>query len=37
MELPVKYDPALTEDKWYAYWLKNGFFIQNQTKENLIP
>ena len=26
MELPVKYDPALTEDKWYAYWLKNGFF-----------
>ena len=26
MELPVKYDPALTEDKWYAYWLKSGFF-----------
>ena len=26
MELPAKYDPALTEDKWYAYWLKNGFF-----------
>ena len=26
MELPAKYDPALTEDKWYAYWLNNGFF-----------
>ena len=26
MELPAKYDPALTEDKWYAYWLENGFF-----------
>ncbi len=26
MELPTKYDPKLTEDKWYAYWLKNKFF-----------
>ena len=26
MELPAKYDPALTEDKWYAYWLENKFF-----------
>ena len=26
MELPTKYDPALTEDKWYAYWEQNGFF-----------
>ena len=26
MELPAKYDPALTEDKWYAYWLKHKFF-----------
>ena len=26
MEIPAKYDPALTEDKWYAYWLENGFF-----------
>lgn len=26
MELPVKYDPSLTEEKWYAYWLKNNFF-----------
>ncbi|MEI6854393.1 MAG: class I tRNA ligase family protein, partial [Bacteroidota bacterium] len=26
MELPTKYDPKLTEDKWYAYWLQNRFF-----------
>ena len=26
MEIPAKYDPAQTEDKWYAYWLKNKFF-----------
>jgi len=26
MELPTKYDPKLTEDKWYEYWLKNKFF-----------
>ena len=26
MELPTKYDPRLTEDKWYAYWLKHRFF-----------
>ncbi|MDD2595464.1 MAG: valine--tRNA ligase [Bacteroidales bacterium] len=26
MELPVKYDPSQTEDKWYSYWLKHNFF-----------
>lgn len=26
MEIPSKYDPKLTEDKWYQYWLKNRFF-----------
>jgi valyl-tRNA synthetase len=26
MDLSAKYDPALTEDKWYAYWLKYNFF-----------
>lgn len=26
MELPSKYNPALTEDKWYAYWLKHKCF-----------
>ena len=26
MELPAKYNPVETEDKWYAYWLENKFF-----------
>jgi valyl-tRNA synthetase len=26
MELPSKYNPQETEDKWYQYWLENGFF-----------
>jgi valyl-tRNA synthetase len=26
MEIPTKYDPSQTEQKWYAYWLKNKFF-----------
>ena len=26
MEIPSKYNPADTEDKWYQYWLSNGFF-----------
>lgn len=26
LEVPAKYDPLITEDKWYSYWLKNGFF-----------
>ena len=26
MELPAKYDPSATEDKWYSYWLKHKFF-----------
>ena len=25
-EIPKTYDPSQTEDKWYAYWMKNGFF-----------
>ncbi len=25
-EIPAKYDPAQKEDKWYAYWMANGFF-----------
>ncbi|MDE6499339.1 MAG: class I tRNA ligase family protein, partial [Rikenella sp.] len=25
-EIPAKYDPAEKEDKWYAYWMENGFF-----------
>ena len=26
MEIASKYNPAEVEDKWYEYWLKNGFF-----------
>lgn len=26
MEIPSKYNPAQVEDKWYSYWMDNGFF-----------
>ncbi|MBC8321744.1 MAG: valine--tRNA ligase [Bacteroidetes bacterium] len=26
MELPSKYNPALTEDKWYSYWMDKNYF-----------
>ena len=26
MNIDSKYNPKTTEDKWYAYWMKNGFF-----------
>jgi len=26
MEIPTKYSPIDTEDKWYSYWLENKFF-----------
>ncbi|WP_132430996.1 valine--tRNA ligase [Natronoflexus pectinivorans] len=26
MEIASKYDPSKTEEKWYAYWMENGFF-----------
>ena len=26
MEIASKYDPSQVEDKWYQYWLDNGFF-----------
>ncbi len=26
MEIPSKYDPSKTEDKWYSFWMDNGFF-----------
>ncbi|MCB9204232.1 MAG: valine--tRNA ligase [Flavobacteriales bacterium] len=25
-EIAAKYDPRLTEDKWYSYWMENGYF-----------
>jgi valyl-tRNA synthetase len=26
MQIPSKYDPSLTEDKWYQCWMDKGFF-----------
>ena len=26
MDLAPKYDPSLVEDKWYQYWMNQGFF-----------
>ncbi|SDC09127.1 valine--tRNA ligase [Williamwhitmania taraxaci] len=26
MEVPTKYDPSSIEDKWYSYWMNQGFF-----------
>ena len=26
MEIPSKYNPATTEDKWYTYWLEKNYF-----------
>jgi valyl-tRNA synthetase len=26
MEISAKYSPAETEDKWYRYWMENGYF-----------
>jgi valyl-tRNA synthetase len=26
MDIPSRYDPSRTEDKWYNYWMKHGFF-----------
>ncbi len=26
MEIPKTYDPATAENKWYPYWMNNGFF-----------
>ncbi len=26
MNIPSKYDPASVEDKWYSFWMEQGFF-----------
>ncbi len=26
MNIPTQYNPLLTEDKWYEYWMNKGFF-----------
>ncbi len=35
MEIPSKYDPATTEDKWYAYWMEHKLF--KSVPDNRIP
>ena len=35
MEIPAKYDPRTTEDKWYSYWMENGYF--NSTPDEREP
>jgi valyl-tRNA synthetase len=35
MEIPAKYDPSKTEDRWYKYWMENGFF--NSEPDNRDP
>ena len=29
MDLPSKYDPSKTEERWYEYWMNHGFFESN--------
>jgi valyl-tRNA synthetase len=26
MDIPSRYEPGMAENKWYDYWMKNGFF-----------
>ena len=26
MDIPSKYDPSVTEEKWYSFWMENKFF-----------
>ncbi len=26
MDIPAKYDPTQSEEKWYSYWMNNGYF-----------
>ena len=35
MEISAKYNPSEIEDKWYAYWLREGFF--KSTPDNREP
>ncbi len=35
MDIPKIYDPTVTEDKWYTYWMNNGFF--NSKPDNREP
>ncbi len=32
MNIPTQYNPLLTEDKWYEYWINKGFFESEPDK-----
>ncbi|MGD9765451.1 MAG: valine--tRNA ligase [Candidatus Binatia bacterium] len=32
-ELPKTYDPSATEQRWYEFWLRGGFFHADETRE----
>ncbi len=32
-DLPKHYDPKLTEDKWYQFWLEKGFFHADEKSK----
>ena len=34
-EIPAKYNPAESEDKWYAYWMQKGYF--RSVPDNRVP
>jgi valyl-tRNA synthetase len=29
MDIPSKYDPSRTEERWYEYWMKQGYFTSS--------
>ena len=33
MNIPSKYNPASTEEKWYQYWMEKGFFHSEPDDE----
>src|SRR5690606_27475134 len=33
MSLSTKYNPAEVEEKWYTYWMENGFFHSEPNSE----
>ena len=33
MEIPSKYNPAETEDKWYSYWMEKGLFKSQPNEQ----
>ena len=34
MDIPSKYDPSKTEERWYKYWMEQGYFrsLPNEKK-----